>query len=153
MKLSTRSTYGLRAMVALAMAYGQGPVLLRDIAGHEHLPMTYLEQIMVPLRKASLVSATRGANGGYTLTRSPDQISLANVITALEGPLQLVDCDTVASCTWHKQGCALRDVLLDASNLLIEYFSCISLSDLACRQCNLLEKLKLDGVITGLPSA
>ncbi|HPM25338.1 MAG TPA: Rrf2 family transcriptional regulator, partial [Phycisphaerae bacterium] len=71
MKLSTRSTYGMRAMLELALAVGQGPVMVREIAERQRLPATYLEQLMVLLRKAGLVNATRGAHGGYALAREP----------------------------------------------------------------------------------
>lgn len=134
MKLSTRSTYGLRAMVVLAMEYGKGSVLLKDIAERQHLPVTYLEQLMVHLRKARLVTAIRGINGGYTLMRPPEAITLAEVIEVLEGPLELVDCAAIAHCFWHPNACALRAVLNDASALLVNYFAGISLASLAQQQ-------------------
>ena len=121
-------------MVALALEYGQGPVLLKDIAERQHLPTTYLEQLMVPLRKSKIVTATRGINGGYVLTRPPEEIPLAEVIQVLEGPLELVDCAAVANCKWHHRTCALKTVLNEAAELLIAYFSRISLADLANQQ-------------------
>lgn len=121
-------------MVVLALEYGQGPILLKDIAERQHLPTTYLEQLMVPLRKSRLVTATRGINGGYILMRPPAEISLADVIQVLEGPLELVDCTAVANCNWHHKSCALKSVLTEASDLLINYFAAISLADLAQKQ-------------------
>jgi Rrf2 family protein len=121
-------------MVVLALEYGNGPILLKEIAERQHLPTTYLEQLMVPLRKARLVTATRGINGGYILMRSPQEISLADVIQVLEGPLELVDCTAVANCNWHQKACALKSVLTEASELLIAFFTSISLADLAQKQ-------------------
>ena len=121
-------------MLELAIAYGHGPMLLRDIAERQHLPTTYLEQLMVPLRKSKLVTATRGIHGGYILTRDPAMISLAEVIQVLEGPLELVDCAAVASCYWHPETCALKFILNDASQLLVEFFSRVTLDELAKKQ-------------------
>lgn len=121
-------------MMALALEYGNGPILLKDIAERQHLPTTYLEQLMVPLRKAHVVTATRGVNGGYVLMRDPNQITLAEIIQILEGPLELVDCSAVASCHWNPDACALKSVLAEASQLLTDYFSKITLAELAQQQ-------------------
>ncbi|MHB9130852.1 MAG: RrF2 family transcriptional regulator [Armatimonadota bacterium] len=134
MKFSTRSTYGLRAMVALALEYGHGPILLKDIAERRNLPMTYLEQLMVPLRKSGLVSATRGVGGGYLLSRNPEDIALSEVIMALEGPLDLVECVSVSHCCGDLGKCALKEVIDHASEMLVGYFRGITLADLASRQ-------------------
>jgi Rrf2 family cysteine metabolism transcriptional repressor len=134
MKLSTRTTYGLRAMMALAQQCDQGPVLLKDIAERQHLPTTYLEQIMVPLRKARLVSATRGIHGGYTLARAPETITLADIILVLEGPIELVECGAVASCILEPTHCALKSILDIGGQQLLTYFQGVSLSDLAAAQ-------------------
>ncbi len=134
MKLSTRATYGLRAMMALSQEYGQGSILLKDIAERQRLPVTYLEQLMVPLRKSGLVAASRGVNGGYTLTRDPASIVLAEIILALEGPFVLVDCASIASCRGRHSTCALRDVLDGAGTLLTNYFQAITLEDITIKQ-------------------
>ena len=141
MKLSTRSTYGLRAMLAFAMQYGQGSILLRDVAEQQHLPVTYLEQLMVPLRKAGLLSAKRGSTGGYTLMSDPADISISAIIQALEGPLNLVEGpmhlvenEVIALECGKTHTCALRELLDDASQLLTDYLARISLADLAKRQ-------------------
>ena len=77
MKFSTRAIYGMRAMLALARAHGRGSTFLKDIAERENLPGTYLEQLMVPLRKAGLVQAVRGARGGLLRVRPlPDHLGV-----------------------------------------------------------------------------
>jgi Rrf2 family cysteine metabolism transcriptional repressor len=80
---STKSEYGVRVMVQLARRRGQGPVALAEVAQAEHLPLAYLEQLVSRLRKAELVASTRGAHGGYELTRDPASITMAEVVHAL----------------------------------------------------------------------
>ena len=80
---STKSEYGVRVMVQLAQRRGTGPVSLADIAQAENLPLAYLEQLVSRLRKAELVASTRGAHGGYELTRDPASITMAEVVHAL----------------------------------------------------------------------
>lgn len=92
MKLSTRARYGLKAMVDLALRYGEGPVALKAVAERQGISDNYLEQLMASLRKYGLVSSVRGAQGGYELSREPVQITVGDVIRALEGPIAPVDC-------------------------------------------------------------
>ncbi len=89
---STRGEYGVRLMVELARHYGNGPVSLTEMADHEALPRPYLEQLVVSLREAELVTSTRGAHGGYELSRAPGEIRMSAVITALEGPVAPMIC-------------------------------------------------------------
>src|SRR5919201_1600088 len=91
-KLSMRSDYGARAMIDLALRYGEGPVQSADIAARQGIPEAYLEQLLTALRKAGLVRSTRGPHGGHELARPPAEIRFAEVIAALEGPLVPLDC-------------------------------------------------------------
>jgi Rrf2 family iron-sulfur cluster assembly transcriptional regulator len=84
MKLSTRSTYGIRALVELALAEGQGPVSAANIAQKQSLSVAYLEQLLHKLKKGGLVRSVRGPRGGYLLGRSAAQISMADVVSLLE---------------------------------------------------------------------
>lgn len=134
MKFSTRSMYGLRALLALARDHGQGSLFLRDIAEREGLPATYLEQLMVPLRKAGLVSAIRGAKGGYTLGRHPRETTVLEVLEALEGPLTLTECPAGSGCCGRPEACALQDLFREGSEALRETFRGVTLAELAERQ-------------------
>jgi Rrf2 family cysteine metabolism transcriptional repressor len=92
MKFSSRARYGLRAMIALAQGYRKGPISLAEISRSEEISLSYLEQLMAVLRKASLVEGTRGAHGGYQLTADPASITAGQVVRALEGPLAPAEC-------------------------------------------------------------
>lgn len=134
MKFSTRSTYGMRAMLALARGYGKGSMLLRDIAVQEALPPTYLEQLMVPLRKAGLVQGVRGANGGYTLGANPAEISVLSILEVLEGPLTLSDCPGGSGCCGKPDICVLQDLWAEGSQALSRVYQRLSLAALLKRQ-------------------
>ena len=92
LKISSRGHYGLRLMTSLAGAYGKGPMSLTEVARVEAMPLPYLEQLVVPLRKAGLVIGMRGLHGGYTLPRDPKEITAGAILRVLEGPVSLVDC-------------------------------------------------------------
>ena len=98
MIISTKGRYGLRAMFELAKAWGRGPVSLRQISEAQGLPGPYLEQIFPALKKAGLVTAQRGAGGGYELTLPPERISVGCVLIALEGELTPAECASDAVC-------------------------------------------------------
>ncbi|OCS94649.1 cysteine metabolism transcriptional regulator CymR [Caryophanon latum] len=91
MKISTKGRYGLTIMIELAKHYGQGPLPLRQIAAEKSLSEAYLEQLVSPLRNSGLVKSVRGAYGGYMLAHPPAEISAADVIRVLEGPIQPVE--------------------------------------------------------------
>jgi Rrf2 family protein len=125
----------MRAMLALAADYGKGAASqLKEIAERQNLPANYLEQLMVPLRKANLVSATRGAGGGYTLARAPEAINVAEVVETLEGPLTLVDTGVDKGCCGHPESCALCDLWGEASQALVQTLRAQTLATMLERQ-------------------
>lgn len=133
MKFSARVSYGLRATIALAEAYGQGPVLGKGLSEKEALPAAYLEQIMALLRRAELVSGTRGIRGGYSLARDPQSISVSEILNALE-PLQLSDCPCGPSCCDTPSSCAVHELFQTAEDALRDIFDATSLADLMNRR-------------------
>ena len=92
MRLSTRGQYGVKAMFDFALRYGDGPITIKTVAESQDISEHYLEQLMSALKKAGLVESVRGAQGGYMLARTPDEISIGDIIRVLEGPITLVDC-------------------------------------------------------------
>jgi Rrf2 family protein len=110
MKLSTKGRYGVRLMMDLALHYGSGPIFLKDIAERQEISEKYLWQLIPPLKQAGLVSTTRGSHGGYKLAKAPAQITLKEIVSTLEGPLNLVECvDDIGVCP-RSSACATRDV-------------------------------------------
>lgn len=89
MKLSTRSTYGMRALVELALASGRGPLSATAIASRQDLSVAYLEQLLHRLKKQGLVTSIRGPKGGYVLARDPEQITVGTVVQVLDGTVGL----------------------------------------------------------------
>jgi Rrf2 family transcriptional regulator, cysteine metabolism repressor len=122
---STKGEYGVRLMVQLGRHAGTGPASLAEIAAEEDLPRAYLEQLVVSLREAGLVTSTRGAHGGYELARPPETISMAEVLRALEGPIapmmcasddpeHATVCDRSARCTVNVLWVRVRDAVTGA---------------------------------------
>src|SRR2546430_8411036 len=96
MMFSTKAEYGLRGMVELAKHAGEEPVPLAEIAAKDGLPLAYLEHLVARLRKAGLVDSRRGSRGGYLLARSPVEITMAEIVEALEGSIAPIECITEA---------------------------------------------------------
>jgi Rrf2 family transcriptional regulator, cysteine metabolism repressor len=94
MMFSTRAEYGVRVMIELGRRREKGPVPLAEVAASERLPLGYLEHLVARLREAGLVRSTRGAHGGYELERSPAEITMAEVVSALEGTVVPMQCFT-----------------------------------------------------------
>jgi Rrf2 family cysteine metabolism transcriptional repressor len=87
MRISSKGDYGLRALFDLAQRYGQGPIQSDEIATRQGIPVNYLNQLLITMRRAGLIESLRGPQGGHMLARSPDTITLLDVLTTLEGPL------------------------------------------------------------------
>ena len=123
MKLSTRGRYGIHAMYDLAAHGGEGPVPIKAISEREGVPEAYLEQLMAVLKRNGLVNSTRGAQGGYTLSRPADEISVGEVLRALEGGLNLVDCLDEEEACGKSCACPSRIVwmkLRDGLNAIVD---------------------------------
>jgi Rrf2 family cysteine metabolism transcriptional repressor len=92
MMFSTKAEYGVRVMVELARRAGEDPIPLAEIAAHDELPLAYLEHLVARLRKAGLVDSRRGSRGGYLLARPAGEITMAEVVEALEGSIAPIEC-------------------------------------------------------------
>jgi Rrf2 family protein len=122
MRVSTRGDYACRALLSMALHLDESPTQsVRDIAARTALPQPYLEQILLALKGAGLVRSKRGVGGGYVLARPPDQITLAEIVSAVDGPIQLGDfglphsdgaCDHEGQCVllavWNNVGDHMR---------------------------------------------
>lgn len=131
MKLSTKGRYGLMAMHQLAQDYGQGPISLKSVAERQGLSENYLEQLFSSLKKDGLLTSVRGAYGGYMLSRSPDDITVGQVLRALEGQMAPSDCvdGTHHECT-KGQDCATKLVLVKIKDSIDQVIDSITLNDM-----------------------
>lgn len=110
MKLSTKGRYGVKAMVDLAIHLGEEPSSIKSISERQNISEYYLEQLFSPLRKANLIKSIRGAQGGYILSRAPKDIKISEIMTVLEGPIEISDCidgNSENSCS-NIECCATR---------------------------------------------
>ncbi len=115
MKLSTRGKYGLYAMFYLAQHQGEGPQSLQSIAA-TGVPRQYLEQLLGNLRRAGLVTTVRGAQGGYQISKAPQEISLLAIMDAMEGPIELSECMVDESHCSRACACPVRNVWQQLTN-------------------------------------
>lgn len=133
MKVSTRGDYASRALLSLSLRTPDGPTSVRDIAERTGLPQPYLEQILLALKGAGLVRSKRGVGGGYVLARDPAEISLAEIVSAVDGPIQAGDFGaphTNGSCD-HEGQCVLLAVWEQAGEQMRQLLGAYSLADLA----------------------
>jgi len=133
MKFSAKEQYGLRAMVELARRYGQGPISLGAVARVQALSLAFLEQVVMPLRAAGLLDSTRGANGGYVLTRNPQSVTVGEVLRALEGDVVSFACVSDAAdppCKRGEGACGARQVWERVQGRLAEALDSTTLADL-----------------------
>lgn len=133
MKLSTRGRYGLRAMIDMAQSEDTGPIATHTIAERQGISERYLEQLMVPLKRAGLVKSIRGSQGGYILGRSTDDITAGDIIRVLEGPIAPVECvseHNPESCE-RSDYCITRVIWAKVRDSIAEVLDSYSLTDLA----------------------
>lgn len=133
MRLSTKGRYSARAMLDLALHFGEGPVLVKDISERQGISRGYLEQLFIPLRSAGLVRSTRGASGGFTLARPPSEIWLTEIMQATEGSTAPVPCvDEPGLCTQSNE-CTTREVWVEMKRACDSLLDSIALQDLVDR--------------------
>jgi len=129
MKLSTRGRYGTRLMLELAKNHGRGPISVSDISRNLNIPVKYLEQLIIPLKKAGLVSSVRGPKGGHMLSRPAGDISLWHILTLLETKFSFVDCLTDDGVCENVATCPIRPYWSEGFKGMRELFSKTSLLD------------------------
>lgn len=137
MKLSKRGEYGLRALQDLALHHGDGPMSNKDLAERNRIPARFLEQIMLTLKHSRIVRSRKGPRGGYYLARSPQEITLAEVVRTLDGPLAPVSC--VSEVAYEPCGCpdmetcGLRRVMKEVRDTVAEMMENTTLADLVSK--------------------
>jgi len=134
MKLSTKGRYGARAMIDLALNRDAGPVSSKRIAQRQDVSRGYLEQLLLRLAAQGLVRPVRGRAGGFVLTRAPSQITAAQIVEALEGPIDVVKCGEDPAACDRASHCVTRDIWAGVSRAITDHLSGITLADMAKRQ-------------------
>jgi Rrf2 family protein len=131
LKLSTKSRYGTRMLVDMAQHYNQGPIQLGEIAKRQDVSVKYLEQIIIPLKKAHYVTSVRGPKGGHLLAKPPEEITVAEIVALLEEGSSLVECGEHAEVCPRADSCPTRLIWKEASDAMFERLGAITLADLA----------------------
>jgi Rrf2 family transcriptional regulator, cysteine metabolism repressor len=134
MKLSTRSRYGMRALLDLAMNSTGQPVQLKDIAERQSLSLSYLEHLIIPMIAAGIIKSIRGAKGGIMLAKLPQQIQLKDVLEVLEGPLDPVDCLKGPGSCPRSGACATQEIWDEMKKAMENVLETRTLQDLVSRQ-------------------
>jgi Rrf2 family protein len=137
MKLSKRGEYGLRALQDLAAHYRSEPVSNKELAERNNIPGKFLEQILLALRRGRILNSQKGPQGGYYLARPPEQITLAEVIRMLDGPLAPISCVSETAfepcgCV-DMEACGLRKVMKSVRDVVAEMMEQTTLADLIAR--------------------
>jgi Rrf2 family protein len=133
MKLSTRSRYGTRLMLDMAQHYREGPLQLGDIAKRQEVSVKYLEQIIIPLKKARYIESVRGRKGGHTLTKPPEEITVGEIVALLEESSGLVKCAQDPTVCERADSCPTRFLWQEAYEAMFDRLEAITLADLVER--------------------
>ena len=146
MKLSTKGRYGARASLELALRYGSGPVMVKEIAASQDISERYLEHILNALRAAGILKSTRGARGGYELSKEPSDITLGEIIRTLEGPLDIVPCSGSVGCPKISR-CVMYGIWNEIKSSIDDIIDGITLREMVDRHYRLQNKNALEYVI------
>jgi len=133
MRLTTKGRFAVTAMLDLALREAKGPVTLAGISERQCISLSYLEQLFGKLRRAELVDSVRGPGGGYTLARRGAEISVANIIAAVDEPVDATQCGGHENCR-DQNRCMTHDLWTNLNLTIFNYLSQISLADLVAKQ-------------------
>jgi Rrf2 family iron-sulfur cluster assembly transcriptional regulator len=139
MRLTTKGRYAVTAMLDLAINYDQESVTLRNIAENQKISLSYLEQLFAKLRKHELVKGMRGPGGGYRLARSADEISIAEIIIAVDEPIEFTDCNGLENCKGGER-CLSHHLWVQLTDQLEGFLSSIYLGALMRESVEALEE-------------
>ena len=133
MKITTKGHYGLRSLIDVALHQAEGPVTLNDIATRQSISVKYLWQVINPLKASGYLTVTRGAKGGYVLGQRPEEITMLDVLTTLEGPVSILKCLTRENECNRIHSCVARTVWKEVNNAVEAALSNITLAEVLRR--------------------
>lgn len=136
MRISTKGRYGLRTLMDIALHQAKGPVTLNDIAERQAISVKYLWQVINPMKTSGLLNVTRGAKGGYMLAKRPDEITMLEVVTNLEGPMSIVECLTNEDACDRINSCISRTVWTEVNHAVEKALESITLAEVLRRCAN-----------------
>ena len=127
MRLTTKGRYAVTAMLDLGLHYDEGPITLADISQRQGISLSYLEQLFSKLRKQGLVDSTRGPGGGYRLSRHPNEIPVADVITAVDEKVETTRCGGLSNCQDDEQ-CLTHELWSELSEQIYQFLARASIA-------------------------
>lgn len=142
MRLTTKGRFAVTAMLDLALHGGKRPVTLAGISQRQSISLSYLEQLFGKLRRHTLVESVRGPGGGYTLARDLEKVSVADIISAVDEPLDATQCGGKENCK-DEQRCMTHDLWATLNDKMYEYLDSVKLSDLVAQQAERKERVRV----------
>ncbi|MDQ1362710.1 MAG: Rrf2 family transcriptional regulator, iron-sulfur cluster assembly transcription factor [Pseudomonadota bacterium] len=133
MRLTTKGRYAVTAVLDLSFHQQAGPVSLADISERQEISLSYLEQLFARLRRNGIVVSTRGPGGGYTLSRPAEEISIAEIIVAVDESYEAANCSETGNCNGHNQ-CLTHDLWHELSQEIHRFLNGISLAEIHSSQ-------------------
>ena len=130
MKLSTRSRYGTRMMLDMAQHYDEGPIQIGEMAKRQEISVKYLEQLIIPLKKANYVKSVRGPKGGHMLAKLPQEITVGEIVKVLEGGIALSDCIENPHTCNKSSSCLTRRLWGEATQAMYDKLNSVTLSEM-----------------------
>ena len=147
MRLTTKGLYAVTAVLDLALHQDSGPVSLAAISERQCISLSYLEQLFAKLRRNNIVSSTRGPGGGYMLTNNVDEVSVSDIILAVDETCKVVDCDESSGCHNNYQ-CLTHDLWQELSNEIRSFLDGITLSEIMSQEAVNDVKVRQDKAIS-----
>jgi Rrf2 family iron-sulfur cluster assembly transcriptional regulator len=133
MRLTTKGRFAVTAMLDLALRHGKGPVTLAGISERQDISLSYLEQLFGKLRRHHLVDSVRGPGGGYTLAKPLDTVSVADIIRAVDEPVDATQCGGKENCH-DEHRCMTHDLWTSLNKKIYEYLDSVTLAELVAKQ-------------------
>jgi Rrf2 family iron-sulfur cluster assembly transcriptional regulator len=134
MRLTTKGRFAVTAMIDLALRQGTGPVTLAAISQRQQISLSYLEQLFGKLRRNDLVESTRGPGGGYSLGRRPADITVADIITSVDEPIDATHCGGKENCLGEAGRCMTHDLWTSLNERMVEFLDSVNLQNLVDQQ-------------------
>jgi Rrf2 family iron-sulfur cluster assembly transcriptional regulator len=132
MRLTTKGRFAVTAMIDLAMNDSEGPVTLAEISERQRISLSYLEQLFGKLRRRALVSSVRGPGGGYNLARKAEELSVAEIIRAVDEPIDATQCGGMENCRGERK-CLTHDLWASLNDKIFEYLNGVTLAQLVTK--------------------